>query len=245
MLHQKTTLNIDDKQYLVMIYVEHRNGTRVSITNKGINIRIAEYYTNEKKNEEVRACLKWAREKIIQKLTKVTIRPPYAHGSIFHYGGIDFTLHFVHTDKSKSLNCRLNQSNHHIEISFNTNTATKIAQKNIGILLSKLMAVYFTPEIERRIRAFNDLHFKKNISDVSMRNTSSRWGSCSSKGSINISTRLLFAPQWVVDYVLVHELCHLVHMDHSAKFWNLVKSIVPNYELAEKHLNEKGGGYNF
>ena len=78
-----------------------------------------------------------------------------------------------------------------------------------------------------------------------MRNTSSRWGSCSSKGSINISTRLLFAPQWVVDYVLIHELCHLIHMDHSHKFWSLVKSILPNYELAEKHLHEKGGGYNF
>ncbi|MBK7957979.1 MAG: M48 family metallopeptidase [Bacteroidetes bacterium] len=245
MLHQKTTLNIDDKQYLVSIYVERRNGTRVSITNKGINIRIADYYSNEKKNDEVRSCLKWAREKIIQKLAKVSIRPPYAHGSIFHYGDIDFTLFFVHSEKGKNLTCKLNLENHEIIITFNTNTATKIAQKNIGSLLSKLMAAYFTPKIDQRIRAFNDLHFKKKITDVSMRNTSSRWGSCSSKGSINISTRLLFAPQWVVDYVLIHELCHLIHMDHSDKFWALVKSIIPHYEQAEKHLHEKGGGYNF
>jgi len=64
--------------------------------------------------------------------------------------------------------------------------------------------------------------------------------SCSSKSNINLSTRLLFAPSDVIDYVIVHELTHLIEMNHSQKFWNLVKSVMPNYKQKEKWLKEYG-----
>ena len=57
-----------------------------------------------------------------------------------------------------------------------------------------------------------------------------RWGSCSAKGSLNFSCRLMGQPAEAIDYVVVHELCHLRHMNHSAAFWRLVASILPDYK---------------
>lgn len=57
-----------------------------------------------------------------------------------------------------------------------------------------------------------------------------RWGSCSSQGNVLLSWRLAMAPLPVLEYVLVHELCHLVHMNHSREYWDLVESVLPDYQ---------------
>jgi len=67
-----------------------------------------------------------------------------------------------------------------------------------------------------------------------------RWGSCSSSGSINFTWRLVMAPQEVIDYVVVHELVHLVEKNHSVRFWNLVEKIMPEYRSHMVWLREHG-----
>ncbi|WP_051350709.1 M48 family metallopeptidase [Caloramator sp. ALD01] len=67
------------------------------------------------------------------------------------------------------------------------------------------------------------------------------WGSCSSKGNINLNWRLILVPLDVLDYVVVHELCHLKHHNHSKKFWDLVKEIMPDFEKKKMWLKENGG----
>lgn len=64
---------------------------------------------------------------------------------------------------------------------------------------------------------------------IQIKDQKSSWGTCSSLGNIYFNYRILFAPNDVLDYVIIHELCHLRHMDHSKDFWNLVSSICPNY----------------
>jgi len=63
-----------------------------------------------------------------------------------------------------------------------------------------------------------------------------RWGSCNSKAELSFSSLLAMTPDWVFDYVIVHELCHLVHMNHSPAFWQLVALHCPNYRLAKTWL---------
>jgi predicted metal-dependent hydrolase len=75
---------------------------------------------------------------------------------------------------------------------------------------------------------------------LSLRDTSSRWGSCSAKGALNFSWRLIMAPPYVLDYLAAHETAHLRHHDHSAQFWSLTKSLCPRMEQAEAWLKANG-----
>lgn len=77
--------------------------------------------------------------------------------------------------------------------------------------------------------------------DIRIKDQKSRWGSCSSKGNLNFNWRIIMAPEPVCDYVVIHELCHLVYLDHSENFWKLVESICPGYEQYKKWLKVNGG----
>ncbi len=79
-----------------------------------------------------------------------------------------------------------------------------------------------------------------NYDKITIRDQKSRWGSCSSNGTLSFNYRLMLAPPRVLDYVVVHELCHLTHMNHSADFWNMVASILPDYKEYRKWLKENG-----
>lgn len=75
---------------------------------------------------------------------------------------------------------------------------------------------------------------------IAIRDQKTRWGSCSSKGTLSFNWRLMLAPPAVLDYVVVHELCHLTHMDHSPAFWQAVEAVCPDYRNLRKWLKEHG-----
>lgn len=79
-----------------------------------------------------------------------------------------------------------------------------------------------------------------NYTSITIRDQRSRWGSCSSRGTLSFNYRLMFAPPKVLDYVVVHELCHLTHMNHSKDFWNMVTGIMPDYKVYKQWLKEHG-----
>ena len=76
---------------------------------------------------------------------------------------------------------------------------------------------------------------------ITIRNQTTRWGSCSSKGNLNFNCLLMLAPSEIADYTIVHELCHRKEMNHSAAFWALVESVMPDYRDRVKWVNEHGG----
>lgn len=76
---------------------------------------------------------------------------------------------------------------------------------------------------------------------ITIKNLVSRWGSCSTKGNLNFNCLLMLTPDYVIDYIVVHELCHLREMNHSEKFWAEVEKIMPDYQRAELWLKQNGG----
>lgn len=75
---------------------------------------------------------------------------------------------------------------------------------------------------------------------IRLKEQKTRWGSCSREGNLNFNWKLVMAPLWVVDYVVLHEVCHLRHLDHSNDFWNLVAFYMPEYKKAQQWLKIHG-----
>ena len=78
---------------------------------------------------------------------------------------------------------------------------------------------------------------------ISIRNQRSRWGSCSSKGNLNFNCLLMLFSDEIIDYVVVHELCHRKYMNHSAEFYTEVERVFPEYRRCQRWLKENGGVY--
>ena len=82
----------------------------------------------------------------------------------------------------------------------------------------------------------------KDFRRLTLKDTRSRWGSCSSEGNLMFSWRLILAPPSVLDYVAAHEVAHLRHMDHSRAFWSMVGKICPDYQAPRNWLRREGAG---
>lgn len=94
--------------------------------------------------------------------------------------------------------------------------------------------------IPKRVKYYAE---KENFvyNKITIKNLVSRWGSCSTKGNLNFNCLLMLMPDYVIDYIVVHELCHLREMNHSEKFWAEVEKIMPDYQRAELWLKQNGG----
>jgi predicted metal-dependent hydrolase len=92
---------------------------------------------------------------------------------------------------------------------------------------------YIVPRVNELAEKFGFDYNKIRITSAS-----TRWGSCSSMRNLNFSYRLILIPKEVIDYVIIHELCHLRHMNHSKKFWTEVEKYMPTYKEKEKWLKK-------
>lgn len=91
--------------------------------------------------------------------------------------------------------------------------------------------------IKQKVEYFNQcLGF--SYKNITIKNQKTRWGSCSETGNLNFNYKILFLPERLQDYIIIHELCHLRELNHSKKYWSLVASIIPNYKILEKELKK-------
>lgn len=161
---------------------------------------------------------------IMHKRKRVT--PIHYHdGSVFRFAGNPYTLHITEGNTIVLLGSKiffpkkfLLHPRQHLE-----QWCKSFAKKYLASRLD-----YFANKMNVR--------YKK----VSIRDTTSRWGSCSSSGTLSFSFRLILAERKIIDYVVVHELAHTVHHNHGKEFWNLVGTYYPNYKAARLWLRHSG-----
>ncbi len=94
-------------------------------------------------------------------------------------------------------------------------------------------------DIPQRVRKYAAI-IGVTVGRITIRNQKTRWGSCSSKGNLNFNCLLMLCPEEIRDYVVVHELCHRKELNHSARFWNEVARVMPDYAVRRKWLKENG-----
>jgi hypothetical protein len=115
-------------------------------------------------------------------------------------------------------------------------------KRHIGALSRRAISNCVLPDVRARVEALNARHFNYELGGVRIKDQKTRWGSYSKRtNNIYLNFRLLFAPDDVLDYVIVHELAHIRELNHSRDFWRLVEGAVPDYKARKKWLRENGG----
>lgn len=162
----------------------------------------------------------------------------YVSGEKFYYLGIEHTLEII--EDLSLINKKVNTI---IEAK---DDKIKIISSNIeNEYLKDSLKKWYKKESEKLVidrilhcREKSQVMMKLIPSSVKVKEQKKRWGSCTSKRDIYINSKISMARPEVIDYILVHEFSHLVHMNHSKEFYNLVRSIMPNYKIHEKWLKD-------
>lgn len=228
---------VNSQEYLIKLHFEDRESARASISKKAINIRIPRGLNREELFRQMLEMKKWAIKKLQENPEKFKKQPvkEYKTGDMIKINNDEFLLHIIYSDKQSS-SARFDGNNIFMNIVSNISEENK--KKHISTLLSRVVARKRLPMLHEKINALNDKNFQLPLRKIFFKYNKSNWGSCSAAGNINISTRLLFAPDDVLEYICIHELSHLKEQNHSEKFWQLVENAMPNYREKELWLKD-------
>jgi predicted metal-dependent hydrolase len=168
----------------------------------------------------------------IEKQSKLRPKPKYLDGDTFYYFGEPLTLELIPSYLNKPI-VRVRENKMQISI-------YRYVTRPEGIkIIKKTIHEFYKQKasevIHDRLQYFNE-HYQFKYNRVTFRNQSTRWGSCSAQKNLNFNWRLIMAPIQIIDYVVVHEMCHLEQMNHSKKYWDLVAQRMPNHKEVRKWL---------
>ncbi|PKG23120.1 M48 family metallopeptidase [Niallia nealsonii] len=152
----------------------------------------------------------------------------YEHGESFLYLGKTYPIQ-IHGDPSITQDHVVFEADKlHIYVRQHDDQKIKQALKRFYYKQCKAL-------VEKSISSYQS-HFKTKPRSISISDSKTTWGTCDSRRQLTFNWRLAMAPQKVIDYVVIHEMCHLVHLNHDRSFWRLVGKIMPDYKEQENWL---------
>jgi predicted metal-dependent hydrolase len=168
---------------------------------------------------------RWIREK----LSSLPKPVPYADGTILPFFGRDHYLEIVRDRDLRATKIEI--KNRIMTVETNLTDASMRIERHLR--------VWVRDELEILAQEKADM-IRRRVAQVRVRETKSRWGSCAEDGNLSFSWRLIFAPREVIDYVVAHEVAHLVHFDHSPAFWRLCDRLAVDSDSAQTWLKTHG-----
>ncbi|MDP2907021.1 MAG: DUF45 domain-containing protein [Nanoarchaeota archaeon] len=231
------TIEVNGRKYPVKIHYEDRKDSTVSIGKTAITIHLPLCMSREEISREELKLKAWARKKLLENPERHMPKAAreYKDGETLKVGNEEYLLKIELKEKESS-SARAAGNNIHLVIS--SKLPKEVQDRHISTLLSRVIARKRLPLLKEKINAINNQHFNQSIKKIFFKNNKSSWGSCSEKGNINISTRLLFAPDDILEYVCVHELAHFIEFNHSERFWELVEKAMHGYKEKEEWLKQ-------
>ena len=155
----------------------------------------------------------------------------YKDGEIHYYKGKEHILRIIRSPKYY-----ITKSEGIIEAGLPDTSDTLIIKAMLDKWYRKMAILHFNQLFENILIKYESYHF--NPSELIVRSSKSRWGSCSSKGRISISSELIKLDEKFYEYIIIHELCHLIHHDHGKGFYMLLEEILPDYKVVRKELRK-------
>ncbi|OGI06874.1 MAG: hypothetical protein A2Y40_00325 [Candidatus Margulisbacteria bacterium GWF2_35_9] len=227
----------------VIIVIEQRKTVTASMR-KHLTIRIPKFLTSSEREQQIRKMKLWLEEHLHmnESLYNRYIGRVYQDGE---YISVQNSLYRISIQNKEQKNVSVKISKNIIMIICPNDLPEFEKNKQISQQIARKMGHKYLSILEQKIDYYNDTFFKESINRISFKNTLSNWGSCSSKKNLNISSRLLLAPDEVMNYVCIHELAHLKQLNHSTHFWELVKNVMPNYKTQTKWIKQHGDTCRF
>ncbi len=199
----------------------------LKVKNQEVVLSVPKFVTDSEIDNIIERKINWIRNKLaIEKTNNFNIKKKYENGEKFLYFGSEYSLKIKH---SNSDNVYLDNNIMIVEVN-NNSKAVHIRNilNNWYIAESKKYLIKTTNYYEVLIGvSVNKLIFGKY---------KSKWGSCNSKKTISYDWRIIMAPLEVIHYLIIHELCHIKHLNHSNDFWKTVEKYMANYKLQKKWL---------
>jgi predicted metal-dependent hydrolase len=203
----------------------------ISILIKDGNVEVKAPF-NLKKNEIDAFILKkekWIKNKILlQKKIKQLPKKKFIDGEVFKFLGKDLILKININDVIRTY-----IKNDYICLDLKNNS------KNNRDKIKKELELFYRSFSEKILKEKTLIESKKmnlKVEKIKVRSYKNRWGSCSSNGDISYNWKLIMAPEKIINYVIIHELCHLIHFNHSRDYWKEVSKKLPNYRESKEWL---------
>ncbi|MFW6287556.1 MAG: M48 family metallopeptidase [bacterium] len=201
----------------------------------GVLIRSPKRVSDQEIEEIVKNKADWIFRKL-EDLAQIKPAPAakdFVNGDKVLYLGRKYELSIIEDNNLKYFSLRL--VNDKIRVFINSD----LAEENRREIIRSFLISWYQEQAERVIKARvskYQLQIGKKPNNIRVKNQKKRWGSCSSKGNLNFNWKIIMAPLEIIDYLVVHELVHLVHPNHSKKFRDKLASIIPEYKEREEWL---------
>ena len=224
----------------------------IKYSNKRKNLSIAVYPSQKVEvlappglsQEEIQGALKkkagWVKERLdwFEQMSQLTIDREYVSGETFLYLGRQYRLKILYSTKRTPVKLRGKF--------FEVNLPQGIPEQDRREAVRRAMWRWYRAHAQGRIEEIVG-HYSTRLRieapEFRVKYQAKRWGSCSKGDVLNINLRIIMAPLSQIEYVAAHELCHLKYKDHSSAFWELLRLVMPNYEVRKENLRRDGWRY--
>ena len=206
----------------------------ITIENGEVVIKAPWYTTRNQIQEVVESKRDW----IMKKLEEYNVSPrkakEYEDGEKFQILGESYYLNIYYKDINNAI---LNVENEKIEIILPLSYAEEDNTEQIKKMIDKMYYMIAEKEVESAMEKTRKM-VGLAPEEYKIKKIKYAWGTCSSRKEITINQNLMMYSRKAIEYVILHEICHLKYMNHSKKFWEMVESYMPDYKEAEKELKK-------
>lgn len=233
----KEIIRDDAVPFDIHVFYEYRNNVRISMLKTKVNVRMPLVISSSQKEKYIHHALEWTKKKLkdAPHSSPLNEKEYNDEDALIIYGD----KYNIRIEKKSGINkAKVTIIDQQIRLTLPEKWTDKECGDASRQLIRKILCRRYHQLITKRVHELNNLYFQRPINNVRLKYNVSNWGSCSKKGNINISLRLLFAPKAVIDYVIIHELSHLLEMNHSEKFWSVVSNVDPDYKEKEQWLKK-------
>ena len=230
-------MNIDYGFPVELIRTDRTKSASIQLDGNIVKIVVPKTLSLERVDALIQKRSAWIKEKLEKQRTELPVKAKeYVSGEVFQYLGRNYRLKRT-TEPSRGVKMKAG----YLCVSVGESLSNELIGASIKMLLEGWYKDHAAIKLkEKTLRYAAILGLKPTT--IKVRDYKARWGSCSSLGGISYNWRIIMAPHSIVDYVVVHELCHMVEHNHSAKYWRHVENLIADYKLRREWLKFNGEG---